>query len=40
MIPRNDVLIVLSLPPYQKKEGYGESSAENFLFNDLVQKKK
>ncbi len=39
MIPRNNVLIVLSLPTdLKQKEGYGESGAEHFLFNDFVQK--
>ncbi len=39
MIPRIDVLIVLSLPPdWNKKYGYGESGAEHFLFYDFVQK--
>ncbi len=39
MIPRNDVLIVLSLPPNsKKKERCRESGAEHFLLNDFVEK--
>ncbi len=37
MIPRNGVIVILSLPLIFKKEGFGESGAEHFLFNDLVQ---
>ncbi len=39
MIPKDDVLIVLGLPPDFKKDWYGESAAEHFLFNDFVKKK-
>ncbi len=39
MISKNDLLIVSSLLPDQKKKGgYLETGAEHFLFNDLVQK--
>ncbi len=38
MIHRNDVLIVLSIPPdlKKKKEAYGESGAEHFLFKKII----
>ncbi len=38
IIPRNDLLIVSSLPLIKKEEGNGESGAEYFLFDDFVQK--
>ncbi len=38
MIPRNDVLIVLSLPPIKKKRRVRRLGGEQFLFDDFVQK--